>query len=453
MGKIIPLLLFIAAVVVAVVYLLKGRRIEKQDVAKASGWKRPVLMTAAILLAIVGASRPGSGETAEPADPPGREIESPDKLAAAWAQLRTAWHEIDKYSSEGWKELEEEREVKRKEHVEVVKVLADSGALSQSVAGVLEKTFHTTTDSAFFRGAAKGVGVKCYMMSMIGHTSVRAQGQLAKSAMHLAELEAAGKLSEEVIKKTRTQIARDMQIIMYAKTSPSHEDASVFLEAYAKGEEIEIPVEVKQAADVLMQLLTSDEPPTVTSTHGTKPSLAAQSKTCSALRKMWLEIDEYPGLKDYRGFEKLRKVKVAGYEKALSDLVAAGAIGEKTSTVLKGAFASASNSTVHRRGMITCYDMSMNGAAGARAESEILKASASLAELADSGKLSEQVVGKVRKQLARALQMIAVVKKWDDPTVRKMAEAYMAGKEIDKPVPEEFVKAAGVLTHIMATSK
>ena len=82
-----------------------------------------------------------------------------------------------------------------------------------------------------------------------------------------------------------------------------------------------------------------------------------------------------------------------------------------------------------------------------------MRASASLGELAASGKLSPQVVEKVRKQIARDLQVIASVRKWDDPAVRKMGEAYMAGKEIGEPIPEEFAKAAEVLAQIMAASE
>ena len=150
--------------------------------------------------------------------------------------------------------------------------------------------------------------------------------------------------------------------------------------------------------------------------------------TRSAIRKLWLEIAEYPGLKDYSGFGELRKVKVADHERALREFLADGAIDEKTSTILKNAFNSASNSASLRRGMIMCYDMSMAGTAGVRAEGQLVKASASLGELAASGKLSPQVVEKVRKQIGRDLQVIASVRKWDDPTVRKIGEAYMAGK-------------------------
>lgn len=274
MAKILSILLFVAAVVVAIIYLVKGKRIEKQDIQEARGWKRHLLAATALILALAGGIGLGNGETDRPAAAPDAQVEDQDEVAGAWAGLRAAWRKIDKYSSEGPKELPEEREAKRKEHGEVVKVLVDNGALSQSAAGVLDQTFESTTHSAFFRGAAKGVGVKCYKMTLIGGASIRAQGQLAKSAMHVAELEAVGKLSPAVIEKTRKQIARDMRMIMYAESRPSHKDAQALLEAYGKGEKIDIPAEVKQAADVLMQLLTSDEPPAVTDEKNTSVQAA-----------------------------------------------------------------------------------------------------------------------------------------------------------------------------------
>ncbi|NQT21105.1 MAG: hypothetical protein HQ592_15460, partial [Planctomycetes bacterium] len=409
----------------------------------------------ALVLALAGGIGLGNADAPEgqSADKPGSE--KPDEISAAWAQLRTVWREIDAYSSMKEKGFLKETEEKRARHTDAMGTLVAAGALPKPVGDILQTSFTSSVSSASERLPVKWESIRpsCYEMTAVGAAGLRAQGQLAKSAMHLAGLEASGKLSPAVVEKTRKQIARDMRMIMYAKVRPKHVDVSALLKAHFDGEEFEIPVEVEQAADMLMQLLTSDEPPVVVSPSNTKTLLAAHPKICAALRKLWLEIDEYPDLIDYKKVDELRKAKVADHEKVLGEFAVAGLIDDKPLIILRSAFNSASRSTQFRRGMVECYEMTAVGSAGVRAEGQLVKASASLGELAASGKLSPQVAEKVRKQIGRDLQVIASVGKWNDPAVQKMGEAYMAGKEIDEPVPEEFAKAAEVLAQIMATTE
>jgi hypothetical protein len=263
MGKIVALLLFVAAVIVAAVYLLKGKRIEKEDVQEAHGWRRHLLAATALVLALAGGIGLGNADAPEgqSATKPGSE--KPDEISAAWAQLRTVWREIDAYSSMKEKDFLKETEEKRARHTDAMGTLVAAGALPKPVGDILQTSFASTASSATERLPVKWENIRpsCYEMTALGAAGLRAQGQLAESAMHLAGLEASGKLSPAVVEKTRKQIARDMRMIMYAKVRPKHVDVSALLKAHFDGEEFEIPVEVEQAADMLMQLLTSDEPP------------------------------------------------------------------------------------------------------------------------------------------------------------------------------------------------
>jgi len=172
----------------------------------------------------------------------------------------------------------------------------------------------------------------------------------------------------------------------------------------------------------------------------------------SRVREAWRQADARPDPddKDYAKFDAALKARLAAHDAAVDALVTAGTLEAETGAILKGALSSLTNSAEFRQGRVTCYDMSVEGGASVRAEGDLAKASAELARLAESAKLAPAVVEKARNQIARQLQIITIANQAGDPAVVKLAQAYLAGKPIDEPVPDEFVKAAEALARILS---
>jgi hypothetical protein len=88
MGRIISVLLFAAAVLVAAIYVIKGKRVEGEDVRKARGWKRHLLAAVALVLAIIGARGLGNAETGDAGGTPTPGSEKPARPGARSTHTR-----------------------------------------------------------------------------------------------------------------------------------------------------------------------------------------------------------------------------------------------------------------------------------------------------------------------------------------------------------------------------
>ena len=219
MGKILAALLIVAAIALAAYYLLSGRKLRREDAARARGWKRHLLIATAVVLAVVGAL----------AMLPARQ--SPGH----WEQVRSAWRAVTKYSK---KNTDREAEQKISAHGDaLIAGLSYSGEFPKDTAFLIHEAFITVVDHT----RPRPPDVLCYAPVAPG-SEVDAEIRLAKAVTELNALEASGKLTPAVIAKARDRIANEMML------ASEHKPAAA---------------EAAKAADVITQLLTSDAVPVV----------------------------------------------------------------------------------------------------------------------------------------------------------------------------------------------
>jgi len=269
MAKLISIILIAAAIALAAIYLIRRRKISDDDVSRARGWRRHVLIGAAMVTALVGVG--GCSGDPKSVGAGGNAAAGEDQpVSNAWARLRTAWRQIDDYTSDDFRA---EQKAKKESHKAAVDELVAQQALPEGVAGVLASAFDSTVNTAVLRPAPmkSGAGVECYKMSIIGTASARAEEQIVKATQSLAEFQEQGKLTPTVAGKARANLALQLRIVTLIDQHPAADDPDVrskldtLARTYLEGKPLDepLPDEVRQAADVLVQLLTSDEPPVI----------------------------------------------------------------------------------------------------------------------------------------------------------------------------------------------
>ncbi|HUW32788.1 MAG TPA: hypothetical protein VM223_14360 [Planctomycetota bacterium] len=269
MAKLISIILIVAAIALAAIYLIRRRKISDDDVSRARGWRRHVLIGAAMVLALLGVG--GCSGDPKSVGAGGNAAAGEDQpVGNAWARLRTAWRQIDDYTSDDFRA---EQKAKKEAHKEAIDELLAQQALPEGVAGALVSAFDSTVNTAVLRPAPmkSGAGVECYKPTTYGAASFRAAEQIVKATESLAEFQKQGKLAPAVAEKARANLALQLRIVTLVDQHAAAKDDDVrakldaLARTYLEGKPLDepLPDEVKQAADVLVQLLTSDEPPVI----------------------------------------------------------------------------------------------------------------------------------------------------------------------------------------------
>jgi len=391
-------------------YIIRRRTITDDDVSRARGWRRHVLIGAAMVLAVIGgeivlrSSVPGSGLT------PSARTLTPG-VASAWATLRAALRTA--VACRAKESLDSRDAMKVSQSCET---LLRSGAISMTTGRHLVRTIT--------------VRLSC-------DDPTKSMLELRKEFQALQALRLEGKLTPDRVSAGRDHVARLMLLFDAASSEAKLIDPP--------GETLQIepvPQAVRNVADTLLDLLVTEDPPSDYGPPELRGPVKSVEDAIAVVRLLWREPKEYP--------------VVNKHDEAIDYLVGRSRLDPESAEILKEVFTMVCplpDFIEDQAPVGTCYIPATPSTvqdAQDLAKRNIPRIAATLAELKETGKLSSDVSEKAGRLIARALIVVSLPDESDDSSAHDTAFSYYCWEPI--VMPEKYKKAGTALSELLASS-